>query len=128
MDNNTLRKEERLRSKILIERLFQGGSKSFSIFPLRVVYLPVEKDRIPSAAVLISVPKKRFKRAVHRNRIKRLIRECYRTHKQELLQLLENKEEGIIISFIYLSADMPSYECIERKMKTALNRLVENVS
>ena len=75
----TLGKKERLSSKILIERLFSGGSKSFPAFPLRVVYMPVEpSEQDAAASILISVPKKRFKRAVKRNLVKRQVREAYR--------------------------------------------------
>ena len=74
----TLCKAERLNSKILIGKMFEGGvSKSFSIFPIRVVYMPVEQGEAP-ASILISVSKRRFKRAVKRNRVKRQIREAYR--------------------------------------------------
>ena len=70
----TLCKAERLNSKILIGKMFEGGvSKSFSIFPIRVVYMPVEQGEAP-ASILISVSKRRFKRAVKRNRVKRQIR------------------------------------------------------
>ena len=56
--------------------MFEGGvSKSFSIFPIRVVYMPVEQGEAP-ASILISVSKRRFKRAVKRNRVKRQIREA----------------------------------------------------
>ena len=74
---NTLRKSERLDKKKVIEKMFAGGSRSFSVFPLRVVYLPVEELEV-SASILISVSKRRFKRAVKRNRVKRQIREAYR--------------------------------------------------
>ncbi len=69
---NTLRKSERLDKKKVIEKMFAGGSRSFSVFPLRVVYLPVEELEV-SASILISVSKRRFKRAVKRNRVKRQI-------------------------------------------------------
>ena len=72
----TLPKVERLNSRILIERLFTGGSKSLPAFPLRIVYMPVEGENLPAATILISVPKKRFKRAVKRNRVKRQVREA----------------------------------------------------
>ena len=77
----TLEKRERMNSKILIEKLFSGGSKSLSAFPLRIVYMLVEDENLPTASLLISVPKKRFKRAVKRNRVKRQIREAYRKNK-----------------------------------------------
>ena len=87
----TLCKAERLNSKILIGKMFEGGvSKSFSIFPIRVVYMPVEQGEVP-ATILISVSKRRFKRAVKRNRVKRKIREVYRKNKQPLLDGLDRK-------------------------------------
>ena len=72
---NTLRKSERLDRKKVIEKMFAGGSRSFSVFPLRVVYLPVEELEAP-VSILVSVSKRRFKRAVKRNRVKRQIREA----------------------------------------------------
>ena len=83
----TLRKPERLNRKKIIERMFAGGSRSFSLFPLRVVYLPVP-DLEAQAAILVSVSKRRFKRAVKRNRVKRQIREAYRLNKHLLLPAL----------------------------------------
>lgn len=84
----TLDKKERLNSRILIEKLFSGGSKSLPVFPLRIVYMAVEGEHLPDVSLLISVPKKRFKRAVKRNRVKRQIREAYRKNKQILADVL----------------------------------------
>ena len=89
----TLCKAERLNSKILIGKMFEGGvSKSFSIFPIRVVYMPVEQGETP-ASILISVSKRRFKRAVKRNRVKRQIREAYRKNKYLLVDELQRREK-----------------------------------
>ena len=82
--------------------MFAGGSRSFSVFPLRVVYLPVEELEA-DASILISVSKRRFKRAVKRNRVKRQIREAYRVNKHELLNALAEKKCRLAIAFIYLS-------------------------
>ena len=82
--------------------MFAGGSRSFSVFPLRVVYLPVEELEA-DASILISVSKRRFKRAVKRNRVKRQIREAYRVNKHELLNALAEKKCRLVIAFIYLS-------------------------
>lgn len=125
MDKNTLCKAERLCSKIQIEKLFAGGSKSFSIYPLRVVFMPVEKKEDAFASILISVSKKRFKRAVKRNRVKRQIREAYRKNKHELLSFLGEKPEGLAIAFIYLSNELIATDEIEGKMKTLLARIIE---
>ena len=60
---NTLHKTERLDKKKVIDKMFSGGARSFSVFPLRVVYLPVEELEAP-VSILVSVSKRRFKRAV----------------------------------------------------------------
>lgn len=122
---NTLHKAERLNSKIIIDKMFTGGvSHSFSIYPLRVVFMSVGEREMP-VSILISVPKKRFKRAVKRNRVKRRIREAYRKNKGELLNLLERKKQGLAISFIYLSDRLISSAEIEDKIKILLARIAE---
>ena len=80
----TLSKEERLSWKRYIDPLFAKG-QSFVAFPLRVIYLPLEEEMPARASFLVSVPKKKFKRAVKRNLIKRQVREAYRTSKHQLL-------------------------------------------
>ena len=108
--------------------MFEGGhSKSFSIFPIRVGYMPVEQGEVP-ATILISVSKRRFKRAVKRNRVKRQIREVYRKNKQPLLDGLQNKGQRLAIAFIYLSDELVATAELEEKMKTALSRISEKLS
>ena len=124
----TLCKAERLNSKILIGKMFEGGiSKSFSIFPIRVVYMPVEQGEAP-ASILISVSKRRFKRAVKRNRVKRQIREAYRKNKSILLECLQGREQHLAIAFIYLSDELTATAELEEKMKIALSRISEKLS
>lgn len=107
--------------------MFEGGhSKSFSIFPIRVVYMPVEQGEVP-ATILISVSKRRFKRAVKRNRVKRQIREAYRKNKGGLWQALEEKEQGVAVAFIYLSNELFSSAEIENKVKILLARIAEKL-
>lgn len=129
MGVNTLSKSERLNSKIAIEKLFSGGAKSFSLFPLRVVFMQTEKkEGVADASLLISVPKKRFKRAVKRNRVKRQIREAYRKNKHLLLNLLEEKEQNLMIAVIYLSDELiPSAE-VEEKLNSLLVRIAEKIA
>lgn len=81
-----LTKQERVCSKLLIDRLFNGGkSHSMSAYPLRVVYMYLHADEmvndVPNTQLLVSVPKKCFKRAVKRNRVKRQVREAYRRNR-----------------------------------------------
>ena len=77
--NNTLGKKERLKSQKLIGRLFEEGI-SIKIFPFRLIYIVTEKPLLQSS---FSVPKRNFKKAVDRNRIKRLIKEAYRLERSE---------------------------------------------
>ncbi len=123
---NTLRKPERLDKKKIIEKMFAGGARSFSVFPLRVVYLPVEELEA-NASILVSVSKRRFKRAVKRNRVKRQIREAYRVNKHELLKVLDEKHCRLAIAFIYLSDQLVESSVIEDRIKTALARIAEKV-
>ncbi|WP_307758498.1 ribonuclease P protein component [uncultured Mediterranea sp.] len=124
---NRLRKPERLSRKKIIEKMFAGGSRSFSIFPLRVVWLPVEELDVP-ASLLVSVSKRRFKRAVKRNRVKRQIREAYRLNKQPLLETLAANNLYLALAFIYLSDELVDSALIAEKVKIALTRIAEKVS
>lgn len=128
MKSNSLHKSERLDKKKLIEKLFGGGARSFSVFPLRVVYLALDNVQDEHAAILVSVSKRRFKRAVKRNRVKRQIREAYRLNKRPLLQTLKEHNLHIAIAFIYLSDELTDSSLITERMKTALSRISEQLS
>lgn len=124
---NGLCKAERLYRKLVIDKMFAGGNaRSFSIYPLRIVYMYVDESEA-SASILISVPKKRFKRAVKRNYIKRQIREGYRLNKQELLTALDEKGKRLAIAFIYQSNELVSTLEINQKTRSLLNRVIEKL-
>lgn len=125
-EHNTLSKSERLNKKLVIDRLFAGGSKSLLAFPLRVVYMPVESEG-ERASILISVPKKRFRRAVKRNRVKRQVREAYRKNKFTLLHVLEEKSVCLALAFIWLDDKLYASEVVEEKMKNLLARIAEKL-
>ena len=124
----TLEKRERMNSKILIEKLFSGGSKSLSAFPLRIVYMLVEDENLPTASLLISVPKKRFKRAVKRNRVKRQIREAYRKNKFILTEVLEKSNKKVAMAFIWLDNELHDSENVERKVIKLLQITSEKIA
>jgi ribonuclease P protein component len=124
----TLGKSERLCSKKLIERLFAGGNKSFPAFPMRVVYMPLgAEEEGAEVSILISVPKKRFKRAVKRNLVKRQVREAYRRNKYILLDALRQSEhpEKLVLAFIWLDSRLHSSDEVEHKMKKLLYHIAE---
>lgn len=121
---NTLHKTERLSRKKVIEKMFAGGSRSFSLFPLRIVYMPVEELDAP-VSILVSVSKRRFKRAVKRNVMKRRIREAYRLNKQPLLEAVQQNNCRLAVAFIYLSDHLFDYSLIADRMQLALQRMSE---
>lgn len=127
MKVNTLNKNERLNSKIWIDKMFAGGSSSFSVYPLRVVYLPLQLTRAAPACILISVPKKKFKHAVDRNRVKRQVREAYRKNKHPLLDVLKSKNMQLGIAFIYQSSQLTTSVEIEQKITSLLARIIDNI-
>ena len=109
-----------------ITRLFTQG-EAFIAYPLRVVFIIEPKKDEEPASVLVSVPKKRFKRAVKRNRLKRLMREAYRLNKQLILEKLNEKQLQIHIAFNYVSDDELDYATVEKKMKISLGRLIDKI-
>jgi ribonuclease P protein component len=124
----TLGKSERLCSKKLIERLFAGGNKSFPAFPMRVVYMPLgAEEEGAEVSILISVPKKRFKRAVKRNLVKRQVREAYRRNNYILLDAIRQSEhpEKLVLAFIWLDSRLHSSDEVEHKMKKLLYHIAE---
>lgn len=108
-------KEEKLKSRITIGRLFTEG-KSVAKYPLRLVYVPLDGAPIHQAGV--SVSKKYFKKAVDRNYFKRVLRETYRTNKALLAPL----ERRYAFMLFYQTADRLAYAEVESKMQALLSK------
>ena len=123
----TFKKSERLCSRILMDRLFQGDNHSVSAYPLRAVFLPVDLTEQEGVSVLMSVPKKRFHDAVDRNRVKRQLREAYRKHKHALAEQMAARKQGLLIAFIYVSAQIESTAYIEKRMTHLLEKIAETL-
>ena len=123
---NSFSKIEHLCGEKRITRLYTQGD-AFIAYPVRVVFLIEPKSDIEPANVLISVPKKRFKRAVKRNRLKRLIREAYRLNKKELIDKLDEKQLQVHIAFNYVSDDELDFASIEKKIKLSLQKLIDKI-
>lgn len=124
---NTFKKSERLCSRILMDRLFQGSNHSVSAYPLRAVFLPVDTNEQKGVSVLMSVPKKRFHDAVDRNRVKRQLRETYRKHKHALTEQMSARNQGLLIAFIYVSSQIESSAHIEKRMIRLLEKISETL-
>jgi ribonuclease P protein component len=125
----TLCKNERISGRTLVEKLFNGGcSHAMSAFPLRMVYMVTERKDNAVAKILISVPKRHFKRAVKRNRIKRQVREAFRKNKGIIADAFAGREsESVVIAFIWLADELYNSKEVEHKVKNLLQRLGEKI-
>jgi len=122
MARYTFKKEERLCNKRLLAQLYQSGS-SFLLYPYKVVFLPYTPLNAP-VQVVISVSKRRFKKAVERNLLKRRIREAYRLRKAEqLYTFLEDKATGLLLSIQYVGKEIHDSTLLHCKMEQLLFRL-----
>lgn len=122
----TFPKEERLSWKRYIDLLFQQG-QSFVAFPLRVIFLPLDEPLPARSSILISVSKKKFKRAVKRNRIKRQVRESYRLRKPELITSMVEKNKYLLVAFLYIDKELPTFQQMEKAMSKAIRILQEKI-
>ena len=122
----TLSKEERICSNKLINELFTGNGRSMTAFPLRVVFMKrTIVDDQPRAAMLVSVPKRYFKHAVDRNRVKRQVREAFRRNKSIITQNLTDDHDAVAMAFVWLTDEkFPSSE-VENRMVRLLTRISE---
>lgn len=121
----TFRKEERLCSKKLLEKLFSNGS-SFLIYPFRITWLICELPSGGPVQVVISVSKRKFKKAVDRNLVKRRIREIYRTHKEEFLYSFVKSSMALGIN--YVGNEINDYHMMEKKLKAVFLKLEKMIT
>ena len=120
----TFTKNERLSGTKRIDLLFKEGD-SFISYPLRVLYFAHEQSGDATCSILISVPKKRIKRATQRNLIKRLIRESYRLNKTLITTAIEYK--SLDVAFIYVKDAVSDFQTIEKAMQKALTQISNRI-
>ena len=120
-------KAYKLCSRKAIGELFKEGRQLRS-YPFVVYYKFMELDTPAPFQVVISAPKRNFKRAHDRNYLKRLMRETLRKNKQELEQVLELKTNKLALFIIYNQRDLPDYESVEKGMGKLLSKLASSLN
>ncbi|RME93030.1 MAG: ribonuclease P protein component [Bacteroidetes bacterium] len=127
MSEFRFRRGERLKSHQEISRLFGRGSQSIGKYPLRLVWREMSKRRsLYPVQFALSVPKKRFKRAVVRNRLRRRIREAWRLHKHELYARLPDDAPQLAWMVIYVGREEHDYDRIARSMRKLITQFSES--
>ena len=125
MDKN-FGKEERLKGTKAVSALFSGEKKSKTSFPFRAFY-SIKKSKSPIVKFGVSVPKKKFKKAVDRNRLKRLMKEAIRINKTILHNPLYKHSVSVNVMFVCNTNAMPNFNLVEIKIKDLLTRLAQDV-
>jgi len=122
----TLKKDERLKRRKIIEQLFSEG-RSVAVFPIRVQYKTYDKVLTNPLQAGFSASTRNFKRAVDRNRIKRLMREAYRLQKNTLQEALQTKQQQLALFFIYTGKELPDYATVSERVGIILNKLLKTI-
>ena len=122
----TLGADERIKSRKAILSLFEKGT-SFSIFPVRAVFILDQASENTVLKAAFSVSKKNFKKAVDRNRIRRLMKESWRLQKNELQLSLQSSQKCLDIFFIYTGKEIPDYQLILKKMGAVIQKMKDQL-
>src|SRR3954453_10349517 len=123
----TYNRKEKLKSRKQLEALFSKG-RTFLCFPVKVFYMLPE---LPSDNIIktgVGASSRQYKKAVQRNRIKRLLREAYRLNKQPLHQFLQGYNRQLVVFLLYVDKQMPKKDSIQTKMPVILEKLMSEVS
>jgi len=120
----TLGRQERLKSRKSIDQLFSDGQR-FSQPPIRILF---RKTTGTGLKFGVAVSSKLFKKAVDRNRVKRVVREAWRLQKNEFEKQLMEKGQGLDVFFIYTDKELPVYAVISKATGLIIRKLNERVN
>lgn len=124
---NTFKKEERLKSRKLIQNIF-SKSQTVKAYPLRLLWTEREQDDNAYPVLFsLSVPKRKFKKAVHRNWLRRRIREAYRLNKSHLYETLEGDRRKFAFMVIYTSSQKMTFQEVDKAMRKLLKRFQQAI-
>ena len=110
-----------------MQELFSKG-KTFTVYPVKVFYMQPDIKLDHPVKVGVGTSTRYFKKAVDRNRIKRLLREVHRTEKIPLQEFLKSSGKQVVIFFLYVDKSLPKYSELKTKMHLALHKLVKQLN
>jgi len=121
-------KQERLCSKKQIDLLFLKGNTA-AAHPLKLIFIETELGYVKPCQAMFVVPKRSFKKAHDRNKLKRRMREAYRLNKEPFYEMLKAKDKKMIMCFLFVGKKTAEYKEIERstiahfkKIEATLNK------
>jgi ribonuclease P protein component len=120
-------KTEKLKSRKQMEQLFARG-KSFLVFPVKVFYMEMAGETDGPIKVGVGASSKVFKKAVHRNRVKRLLREAYRLNKIPLHEFVEANNKKVAVFMLYIDKTLPQMPQLETKMPLVIDKLINSIA
>lgn len=121
----SLKKSERLHSKKIIDKLFAEGD-SLLQYPLKLVFLKTDLQCNHPVQAGFTASKKNFKKAVARNRIKRLLREAYRTNKHLIYD--ELKQEQLALFIIFIGKELPEHKVVKLALRKGISKMIAKIT
>lgn len=122
----TYQKKEKLKSRKLLEQVFSKGH-SFLVFPVKIFFLPLQESVDFPVKTGVGVSSRNFKKAVDRNRIKRLLRENYRTNKQPLYDAVNKRNLNVAVFLLYIDKSLPDGNVLPIKMPLVISKLIKAI-
>lgn len=127
--SQSLGKEERVKSKTTIDKLFKEG-KSIFVHPLKFIYVIQEKKNSSDESYVfgVTIPKRLHKKAVTRNLLKRRVREAYRKNKPELTISTLTENQQCVFMYIHVDKQVSESKSIEKSIGRINKKLEQALS
>jgi ribonuclease P protein component len=121
---NKLPNTERVKSPQRVSEIYYKGVAGF-VYPFKFHFLsqPSEHTEQPLLKICIAVSKKKFKHAVDRNRVKRLVKEAYRLNKMAFYENPDNINKQVELYLVFVGKDLPAYQVVEKGIKSIIQKI-----